>query len=81
LASLSVKEKKRLLTLATGCPAVSEAGKYVFTAKNFLDFGPELRTKHFVRTSLTGNEVDPEENVNKAFDVDPMSLEAVRVQF
>ena len=64
-----------------GCPAVSASGKSVFDAKSFLDFGAELRVKHFVRTSLTGNTVEPEDAVDKPFDVDPMTLEAVRVQF
>ena len=64
-----------------GCPAVSVSGKSVFDAKNFLDFGSEVRAKHFVRTSLTGNTNEAEEAVDKMFDVDPMTLEAVRVQF
>ncbi len=62
-----------------GCVASIE--KSVFTANDYLDFGANLKVKHFRRTSLTGNRVDSHDDLDKVFDVDPMTLEAVKVQF
>lgn len=62
-----------------GCEASIE--KSVFTAKDYLDFGTSLRVKHFRRTSLTGNQVESQDDLDQVFNVDPMTLETVKVQY
>ncbi len=62
-----------------GCRALPE--KPVFSIKDYLDLGSELKVKHFMRTSLTGNRIESEDDLDQSFDLEPMTLEAIKVQF
>jgi len=49
---------------------------------NFLDFGTSVKLKHFSRTGLTGNTpAHMKSSKNEPFILDPMVLEAVRIEF
>ena len=65
-----------------GCSG-SDVGKQLFDTKKFLNFGSELKAKHFIKTGLTGNDVESEseDSLDKVFEIGPMTLESVRVQF
>ena len=62
----------------TGCVTSSDL---VFKSENYLDFGNGVKAQHFSRTSLTGNRVDSVEDVDKVFNIEPMTLETVKISF
>jgi hypothetical protein len=64
----------------TGCVTSADQPP-VFKAESYLEFGNGVKAQHFLRTSLTGNRVDSIEDVDKVFNIDPMTLETVKIDF